>query len=110
VPDLGSFADEDALQTKLDAVPDVTRLTPSAGSSTRSSTAVEQEGRIDRCDQTVQAQGDLSTRLAIATAEVDGVRVLVFSHPVEGDAGEEPRTQLTVVDAADCRVLFAVQR
>ena len=38
-----------------------------------------------------------------------GAPVLVFSHPVTGDEGE-PVTQLSVVDADDCRVLFAIQR
>ena len=45
------------------------------------------------------------TRLAVATARLAGERVLVFSHPVAGDGGE-PVTQLSVVDAGDCRVLF----
>ena len=72
-----------------------------APSTSGSMTAAE----VDRCDQTVEAQGDLDARLAVATARLAGERVLVFSHPVAGDGGE-PVTQLSVVDAGDCRALF----
>ena len=111
--DLGSFATRADLTRALDAV-DVTTLaraqtSTAPSTTTQATTADRASAEVARCEQTVQAQGDLDARLAVATARLAGAPVLVFSHPVTGDEGE-PVTQLSVVDADDCRVLFAIQR
>jgi putative zinc finger protein len=106
--DLGSFATRAELTRALDAV-DVTTLSGGGEATAPSTSAPTGADEVDRCDQTVEAQGDLDARLAVATARLAGERVLVFSHPVAG-AGGKPVTQLSVVDVDDCRVLFAVQR
>jgi hypothetical protein len=109
VPDLGSFATEDDLEAALEQV-SVTDLSPAGGGAAEATVDVRE---IVRCETSVAGQGDLGEPLAVARATLDDVPLLVFSNPVQASQGQTttaPETQLTVVDATDCRVLFGILR
>jgi hypothetical protein len=108
LPSLGSFATRQALTAVLERT-DVTTLQERAGAAPSDDRFDAPAASIERCEAPLQAgQPELGDRLSIATARLDGRLVYVFSHPVRGK--DAAVTQLSVIDAQTCAVLFAIQR